>query len=151
MMHLILMRGVPSSGKSTLAQNILAEHMKTTGNSGVILSTDQQFMRNGVYCFELQRLGEAHSKNQQLAAEAMKQKVGLVIIDNTNLSEKERKPYIDFAKQFGYTYSVQDVTTSWARNAEECAKRNTHNVPVQVIERMLQKLERDLNGSYSTH
>src|SRR5258707_12564809 len=40
---IILMRGLPGSGKSTLAKKI------AKGSMGVVLSTDDYFMSNGVY------------------------------------------------------------------------------------------------------
>lgn len=55
---LVLLRGPPGSGKSTLARNIL---MQNPG--GVILSTDDYFIVNGRYQFDLAVLGEAHSWN----------------------------------------------------------------------------------------
>lgn len=149
MKTLIIMRGIPGSGKSTIAKNLMIEHMKQTGVTGVILSTDQQFMNGDNYDFDQSKLGWAHRRNQELAEEAMSRGTNLVIIDNTNLSQKERKPYIDFGKQYGYTIIVRDVDTPWAKDAVECYKRNTHNVPFPVIERMLEKLQNDINSGNS--
>jgi predicted kinase len=141
---LILMRGVPGSGKSTLAKK-LAEDYRLCGYTCEIHSTDNYFMVDGEYRFNLDLLGTNHVKNQQAVKDAMSRGVEVIIVDNTNLSAKERKKYIDAAVTFNYTTEVHDSTTPWAKNAVECAKRNTHGVPLETIQRMLQKLESDTN------
>lgn len=40
-------------------------------------------------------------------------------------------------KDNGYEIQVLEPDTPWKFNPEECAKRNTHGVPLQAIERML--------------
>lgn len=142
-MKLILMRGVPGSGKSTLAKQLLAEHMKTPGSTGVILSTDMQFMVDGKYQFDITKLGWAHNRNRLLCENHMEQKTGLIIIDNTNLSHSERDPYIRMAKYNGYEIELVDSKAPWAKDAEQCAAKNTHGVPLLTIKRMLQKLSID--------
>jgi predicted kinase len=138
------MRGVPGSGKSTLAKK-LAEDYRLCGYTCEIHSTDNYFMVDGEYRFNLDLLGTNHVKNQQAVKDAMSRGVEVIIVDNTNLSAKERKKYIDAAVTFNYTTEVHDSTTPWAKNAVECAKRNTHGVPLETIQRMLQKLESDTN------
>jgi len=144
-MKLILMRGVPGSGKSTLAKQLLAEHMKTPGSTGVILSTDMQFMVDGKYQFDITKLGWAHNRNRLLCETKMEEKVQLIIIDNTNLSKDEREPYIRMANHNGYEVEIVDSKAPWAKDAEQCAAKNTHGVPLLTIKRMLQKLNVD-NG-----
>lgn len=139
---LILMRGVPGSGKSTLARK-LAEDFRVCGYSCEIHSTDDYFMVDGEYRFNPALLGINHQKNQDAVKQALFLGVEVVIVDNTNLSAKERKNYVDMAATFGYTTELHDSNTPWAKNAEECAKRNTHGVPLEAIKRMLLKLEND--------
>jgi adenylate kinase family enzyme len=50
------MRGVPGSGKSTKAK-------KLAGTSGVVYSTDDFFMKNGEYVYDVKMIVEYHEKN----------------------------------------------------------------------------------------
>ena len=143
MNRLILMRGLPGSGKSTLAKQLLSEHMKTSGSNGVILSTDHQFMVNDKCVFDYTKLGWAHNRNQILAEKAMSDNISLVIIDNTNLSNSERMPYIRMAENYGYSYEIVDSNTEWANNPEECFKKCTHGVPLASLKKMYEKLKQD--------
>lgn len=87
---LIIMRGVPGCGKSSLAK-------KMQGN-GVVLSTDDYFVNSyGEYYFDPRSLPEAHSWNQRRADREMKASTNPIIIDNTNLDAWEMQPYICMA------------------------------------------------------
>ncbi|XP_064636316.1 uncharacterized protein LOC135493188 isoform X3 [Lineus longissimus] len=88
---LIMMRGCPGSGKSTLASQLKF--------SGVILSTDDYFTKNGRYLFRKEKIGDAHQWNQKRALEKMKGGVNPIIIDNTNTQTWEMKPYVIQAQQ----------------------------------------------------
>ena len=52
------MRGVPGSGKSTLAKEL-------AGKNGIIYSTDDFFMQNGLYVFDAKMIGHNHEQNQK--------------------------------------------------------------------------------------
>lgn len=54
---MVILRGCPGSGKTTLAQQIV-------GDTGVILSSDDYFQRGNRYEFDHNKLGEAHEWNQ---------------------------------------------------------------------------------------
>lgn len=56
---LVLLRGLPGSGKSFLARTLQEDNP-----GGVILSTDDYFYINGQYQFDVKYLGEAHEWNQ---------------------------------------------------------------------------------------
>jgi len=137
---LILMCSCSGSGKSTLAEK-LKHHYTTEGYSVVIWSTDDRFMVEGQYKFDPAKLGFYHNKNRQAVEDSMKNGVEYVIVDNTNLTRKERKPYIELAKANGYTVMCIEPTTSWKHDAEELSRRNKHGVPLEAIQRMLDRYE----------
>lgn len=90
---LVIMRGVPGSGKSSLAR-------KLQGN-GVVLSTDDYFTNNyGDYYFDPRTLPEAHSWNQRRADREMKASTNPIVIDNTNLEAWEMQPYVCMALRY---------------------------------------------------
>ncbi len=128
---LVIMRGLPGSGKSHAAESY----------GGLILSTDQYFMITGSYEFNPGLIGAAHSWNQQRCEYAMEDKVPVIVIDNTNIRLWEMKPYVMLAQKYGYRPVFCYPETKWATNPEECAKRNSHGVPLEAIERMNQNFE----------
>jgi predicted kinase len=139
-MRLIIMRGIPGSGKSTVAQG-LADKLDAR-----VFSTDDYWYREDpmVYKWDADKIGEAHQWNQDRTESAMK--VGYdVIIDNTNLDQYAADPYIKLAKQYGYRISVVTVDT----DIKTCIERNharkpDRRVPDDVVLRMHEKLRANI-------
>lgn len=130
---LIIVRGCPGSGKSTLAKQL--------GKGGVVLGSDDFFMVNGKYEFDMSAIGDAHSWNVGRVEKAMKQNISPIVVDNTNTQAWEAKPYVELARKYGYNVEIKEPTTPWKFDANELTKRNTHGVPREAIEKMLRKWE----------
>jgi tRNA uridine 5-carbamoylmethylation protein Kti12 len=136
----ILMQGCPGSGKSFLAK-------KLAGETGVICSADNYFMVNGHYQFNINKIGEAHKRCQENALDALRNEIDIVIVDNTNTTIKELRSYIEhikLAQKKGYEIFIVQPETSWAFDVEELYKRNTHNVPKNVIEKMVNRYQKNI-------
>lgn len=129
--NLIIMRGLPGSGKSHAAKNF----------GGFVLSTDNYFMVDGVYQFNPTKIGQAHAETQLLTKACMEWLTPLLVIDNTNIRLWEMKPYLLLAKEYNYKVSFAYPETPWANDPEECAKRNTHGVPLESVVRMHNNFE----------
>lgn len=139
--ELIVMRGIPGAGKSTKAKELKG--------SGQIFSTDDRIESQGDYrdffasmisSGDFSPLGKMHNLNFNMAKEAMENGVTPVIIDNTNIKANEPKNYVEAALKMGYADSnikFVDVGTG-GLSAEELAQRNTHGVPLDKIESMIQ-------------
>lgn len=127
-----LMRGLPGSGKSFIANNM----------EGTALSTDDFFTTEGGYDFEPTQIGQAHAWNQQRTETAMMKGDSHIIVDNTNIMFWEMKPYILLAEKYGYEIEWVEAQSEWAWNPEECHKRNKHGVPLEVIQTMLNKYQK---------
>lgn len=143
---IVLLRGLPGSGKSTLAKSILE---RTIGYNPEtvrkhILSTDDFFVRNGVYDYQPQKISEAHGWNHQRAFNVMSKGCSPVIIDNTNTQMWEMKPYASMATDFGYILEILEPDTHWCYNERELEKRNTHGVPKNTIQNMLDRYEKNV-------
>ena len=128
---LIIIRGISGSGKSTLAQQL--------GKDGVVLSTDDFFMESGKYEFDPDGIGYAHDWNIDRSEQAMKKGISPIVIDNTTVEAWEAKPYVNQALKYGYKVKFREPNTTWKFDAEELAKRNTHGVPKDIIEKMINK------------
>lgn len=133
----ILMRGVPGSGKSTWAQKFQDEH---DGDS-LIVSADDFFMREGKYVFEPARIGEAHAtcfRDFHAAVVESDIHYGSVIVDNTNVGAYEVAPYWTLAASMSRDVRIEIV--EMVVPLEVCFARNGHNVPEEVILSMYRKL-----------
>jgi hypothetical protein len=85
-------------------------------------------------------LNRAHSTNLKNAIESMINDVSPIIIDNTNIKANESKAYVVKALELGYkdsNISVVDIGTG-GLTAKELSERNTHGVPFDKIEKMIQ-------------
>ena len=140
---LLFVRGLPGSGKSTVAEKYKAKHH----DSCIVCSTDEYWMRpDGRYDWNYELIGEAHAWNQNrveryLASEQAMDWDTIVIVDNTNVNFKEMKPYIIMALEFGYDIEFKEPDTEWKYDVEECFKKNTHGVPYSTVLKMYQRWE----------
>jgi len=107
---LIIMRGLPSSGKSTRAKEL------ASGDDSIICSADdffgetnEEYVKN--WCVE--QLGNAHNWCRKNAKMLMQRQVPLVIIDNTNTVFREMMPYFDMAVQYQYKVQIEEPTSPW--------------------------------------
>uniref|UniRef100_A0A8C0VIG9 NEDD4 binding protein 2 n=1 Tax=Cyanistes caeruleus TaxID=156563 RepID=A0A8C0VIG9_CYACU len=136
---LVLLRGVPGSGKSYLARSLLEDNP-----DGIILSTDDYFYKHGQYHYDPDCLGEAHDWNRKRAKEAFEMRISPIIIDNTNIQAWEMKPYVALAQQFKYKVMFREPDTWWKFKPKELERRNIHGVSKEKIKRMLERYERCL-------
>lgn len=134
MKSLIVMRGCPGSGKSTKAGSF----------GGLIFSTDDYFVREGVYRFNPGALATAHLWNQNRAMLAMIEGAETVVIDNTNCQAWEPQVYVRAGIALNYGITIVEPSTPWAFDPEELARKNTHGVPLETIRSMLARWEYDL-------
>ena len=118
--------------------------MKRAG-VGVILSTDDYFIRAGQYRFAPEELSSAHSFNQSRAVSALSDNVPLIIIDNTNTMSWEFKYYVEIALTAGYTVHLLEPSTDWRFKPKMLADRNSHGVPRHKIDAMMERYERNLD------
>ncbi len=125
----IVIRGLAGSGKSRRAI-ALAEA------GAVVFSADTFFMKDGVYVFNAGQLNEAHSACRNAAWEAMRNGALCVVIDNTNATNLDMRPYVAYAQALGYEVEFVEPDTPWKYDVDECALRNTHNVPKDTIQAM---------------
>ena len=136
---LYIVRGISGSGKSTLSKQL-------TSAGGAIFSTDDFFVNEqGHYVFNPTQLGNAHAWNQNRVKDALRDGVSPVVVDNTNTQRWEAKPYVQMALHHMYEVVVTEPDTPWKCNAQELARRNTHGVPVEAIQRMLDRWETDFS------
>lgn len=128
--RLVIMRGLPGSGKSTKAREY----------GGTIVSADDYFMQDDKYMFDPNQLGAAHNQSKNKCEEAMKRGDPTIVVDNTNVRARDYKDYVKLAEQYGYDVEIDSVGTG-GMAVEELAERNKHGVPLSTIENMVEKWE----------
>ena len=127
---MILVRGIPGSGKTTFAEWYAQYQLRSK-----LMAADDYFVnRKGHYDFNASRLPIAHEECQQLALQAMV--VGKTpIIHNTFTKLSEMRPYIEMAKDQGYGLQICDVFDG-DQDDITLTERNVHEVPGDTIHRM---------------
>ena len=121
-MELVLIRGLPGSGKSTMAKSMAGyDHYEA----------DMFFVRDGEYRYDAVRIKDAHEWCQRKAREALADGKR-VVVSNTFTRRFEMEPYFVMARAFGAGLRIVEATGKW---------ENVHGVPEEVVERMRKRWE----------
>ena len=129
---LILLRGVPGSGKTTLGNIIL---FNTQSNIQDVLSADNFFVNEkGEYIFDSSKLKEAHNDCQVKCAERMRNQFSKIVVANTFTQEWEMEPYFTMAER--YNYRIHTVIVENRHGG-----KNVHNVPEEKLEQMADRFQ----------
>lgn len=129
-MHsLIILRGLPGAGKTTLVE-ILSD------NKWPVYSIDDYFTdpKTGDYKFEFDKNHLAYKQCAFRAEEAMKNKTEKIFIDNTFTMEWEMEPYFDLAGKYSYKLFVMTVENRHGSG-------NIHGIPEEQLKKMAEKFK----------
>lgn len=124
MKNLILVRGVPGSGKTTFANMIAPAN----------ISADQYFdkFHNGE--FDASLLSKAHQWCLQSTMEMMGFEISIIAVHNTFTQEWEMTKYYELAETFGYTVSSVIVENRHGN-------KSVHNVPEETVLKMRNRFD----------
>ena len=122
-MEMVLIRGLPGSGKTTLAKTHFAGYIHC--------EADQYFEVDGVYRFCASKLRAAHDDCLRRAIEAMIADRP-VVVSNTFTRLWEMEPYLKAAKKRGVPVRIIEASGNW---------KNVHGVPEEAIEAMRARWE----------
>lgn len=127
---LLLLRGLPGSGKTTLAA-LLDPHY---------IEADHYFIRPDGYVFDPSMLPDAHRWAQARARQRLAAGDPLVIVSNTFSRQWEMDPYRQIAMDTGAQITIAEVQSGL--DDEALAARNAHTVPAVAITKMRARWER---------
>ena len=149
MKRLILIRGLPGSGKTTFAK-FLFHNLDLDVDATICAADDYFYDEEGNYNFDSKQLYNAHLSCQQNVEIAMQRGHGMyvdylngdlqyepesvVIVHNTTTAPKEIKTYMDLASTYGY-----EVTSLITENRH--GNSSVHNVPEETMQRMRDRFE----------
>lgn len=136
-MKVVIMRGIPGSGKSTyVARNFPL---------ATVCSADHFFLdKEGNYKFDPKRIGEAHLSCQKKFARnlmlgyCLDDEDKVLVVDNTNTSLWEMAFYIGLCNVYGIPFEIHRMNTP----ADVCAERNVHGVPPDKVHLMAKRMEK---------
>jgi predicted kinase len=129
---LILLRGLPGSGKTTLA-HIILQHPANLEQE--VLSADDFFTNEeGEYNFDSSKLREAHNYCQFRCSERMRQEKSRIVVANTFTEEWEMEEYIKMAERYNYRLHTIIVENRHGSN-------NVHGVPEDKLQKMKDRFQ----------
>jgi NEDD4-binding protein 2 len=133
MRTLIILRGLPGSGKSTFANYMFSNN---------IFEADKYFYdEDGTYNFDVTKLHAAHKWCQLRVEHAMEdnlesngQYFSEIVVSNTSTTEKELEPYLKLAEKYDYK-----VVSLIVENRH--GNKSVHNVPNETMEKMRNRFD----------
>ena len=127
MKTLIIVRGIPGSGKTSFASFL----------GKAVCCADDYFVHDGEYKWKAENIGKAHEWCQRKCRRFMKAQLEQIVVANTSTPEREMQPYMDLARQFGYmVYSVI------VENRHGSA--SVHGVPEATLDKMKSRFSIEL-------
>lgn len=142
----IILRGTSESGKTTFADyleeihnaSVFNEHLTEKEAYSVVCCADDYFTdQYGNYNFRKEELGDAHKQCRERFDRALKGKVGLIIVSNTNSTSEEFSYYLENAQNVGYKVFSLVVEK---RND----KKNHHHVSIKTKNRQATNIKNSL-------
>lgn len=164
--RMIIIRGLPSSGKSSKAKSL-------AGDVGKVFSTDEYWYRVNCpdkpneYSFDKLILKEAHEWNIARTHKSIDEGYPLIIVDNVNaVSNHFCCAYARYAHLKSYQVEIQEPDTPWWLKIRELLQNKnknwgqllrwagwlstlsslSHHVPAQTIESLMLQWEPDLTA-----
>lgn len=134
---LTLVRGLPGSGKSYIAQALELQDFETYH-----FEADMWFDQFNDGVFDPNKLQSAHSWCREQTRECLKDGLS-VVVSNTFTRLWEMKPYLDMALELGVQLQVVTVQGNFG---------SVHGVPETTMDKMKQRFEPfDLNYWLENH
>ena len=130
MAKLVIIRGLPGSGKSTMAKGMVANDPNLHHHEADMYHTDE----NGVYNWKRENVKVSHQWCQSQVEQSLAAGFD-TIVSNTSTTKKEMQPYFDICQRLGCKYEIILCTGEY---------QNVHDVPPETLRRMKERFEYDI-------
>lgn len=124
---LCIIRGVPGSGKTTVAHQLI-----NTNQYDCVFEADDFFTTDGVYRFDGTKIKDAHKACYANVVNALTQGKR-VIVANTFTRKWEFAEYETYCNEHNIPYTIMVLEPKY---------RNVHNVPEDKVQAMAARFER---------
>ena len=129
---IVLMRGLPGSGKSTFARELLF-HAMTEGFTAEVVSADFWFQRIYGYRFVGSQIRDAHRWCKNMFEAAVARQVHVIIVDNTNIKPTEYQYYLDAVVRLNRRLHVVEFKCESEENALALNRRSRSQPPDDLV------------------
>lgn len=119
---LYIVRGVPGSGKSTMAHKL----------SNIVVEADDFMMENGKYKYDPKKVTYCHKKCFETVEKHLKNGEPTVAVANTFIKKSLYEPYVELANKYGYKVIIRKADGNY---------KNIHGVPKQAIDSMKKRFQ----------
>ena len=141
MKQVVILSGLPGSGKSTYTKKLKNQALSNKQDF-VVCSADHFFEdEEGNYNYDPSKIGMAHAACYRKFIEALQTTRtygALIVVDNTNLSSWEISPYVQGANAYSHEVKIVKVLC----DAKVAFERQTHGVPKKTFDHMARNQER---------
>ena len=135
MKNLVIIRGIPGSGKSTYANGLIKAY-QSDGCTTAHFEADMFFTHeDGSYHWNPEQIGFAHQWCQNQVRESLKN-CDVVIVSNTSVKKKDVDIYVKIAQEAGAKCDIYRMSGQF---------QNIHAVPSEIVQKMLDSFE-DYSG-----
>jgi len=137
----IINRAVPGSGKTTIT-NCIVDKLEKNKLQVAIHSTDEYFMQDEKYIFDIKNLKKYHQENLISFKTSLENKIDVIICDNTNIAPWQTESYTQLARDNNYKILIITLNPRAlskhveSQNVTE-AKPDAHEVSEDVLKNMI--------------
>lgn len=143
--HLILIRGLPGSGKSSFARHL-------TVSQNIFAADDYMVDENGDYDWRADRLEFCHESCRKDVREALLKDDPPtrypVVVTNTMTKQREIKPYLEmvwYLRSMDIPVHLSVITMNTGLTDAELSERSIHSPPEETVATMRKRFNHNLN------
>lgn len=127
--RLVLLRGLPGSGKSTIARQLTEKYISRYRKDFYVCEADQFFIAEDgfTYVYDSRYIKAAHDLCFATTQWHVYKRANMVVVANTFSRYWEIAPYVQLADRLPVTVEIYTCRNQWD---------NIHNVPPQIIDSM---------------
>lgn len=124
---IVIIRGLPGSGKSTEAEKICQEFKINHHYENDMFFLD----KNGEYKFNSKKVKESYEWCKNKVEDVLKLKED-VVVSNNFVTKAEVEPYVELARKYNTSFYILEATGNF---------KSIHGIPEDVIKKMKDRWE----------